>query len=178
MVKLNVFSILKNKVGFTATELLIVTTLLSSLPVSRFIGVRNKAFQTQCASNLRQIGLAVNMFVMSEGKYPNALFFPREPLKNPRSIVVILKPYGLKGKMFICPTSPPILKEKGLTYLWNDALSGKAPYRLRNTSRTWMMIDITAVDKRVSSHFGGYNILYADGHVSWSSNPPPLKPIK
>ncbi len=62
MVKLNVFSILKNKVGFTATELLIVTTLLSSLPVSRFIGVRNKAFQTQCASNLRQIGLAVNMF--------------------------------------------------------------------------------------------------------------------
>jgi len=178
MVKLAVFKFLKEKKGFTATELLVVTTLLSSIPVTSFIGVKNKALQSQCASNLRQIGLAVNMFVMSEGKYPDAVFYPKDPLKDSRSIVVILRPYGLRGKIFICPTAPPVLKSKGLTYLWNDALSGKAPYRLGNTSQTWMMVDITAVDERVSSHLGGYNILYADGHVSWSSNPPPLKPVK
>ncbi len=177
MVKLNV-RFIKGVRGFTATELLVVTTLLSSIPATSYIGVKNKALQIQCASNLRQIGLAVRMFIMSEGKYPNALFYPKEPLKDPRSIVVILRPYGVKESVFICPTAPPVLKNKGLTYLWNDELSDKPPSRIRNPSKVWMMVDITAVDKRVSSHLGGYNILYADGHVSWSSSPPPLKPSK
>ncbi|MCD6219955.1 prepilin-type N-terminal cleavage/methylation domain-containing protein, partial [Candidatus Calescamantes bacterium] len=38
MVKLTVFKFLKGKKGFTATELLVVTTLLSSIPVTSFIG--------------------------------------------------------------------------------------------------------------------------------------------
>ncbi len=175
MVKLHMFKVLKDKFGFTATEILLVTTILSSIPATSFIGVKNKALQLQCANNLTQIGQAVTMFVASEGKYPDAKFFPKNPLKDPRSIVVILKPYGLRGKVFICPTAPPILKSKGLTYLWNDQLSGKYPSRVRNTSNTWMMTDITAVDNRISSHSGGYNILYADGHVSWSSKSPVIK---
>jgi len=160
--------------GFTATELLMVTTLLSSIPVSSYIGIRNKAYQTQCLSQLRQIGMAVNMFVQMEGRYPSARFYPENPLKDSRSIVLILKPYGIPARLFICPTAPPLLKKKGLTYLWNDNLNGKTPYRLKNPSRIWLMVDITALDKRVSSHQGGYNILYADGHVEWKSEPPPL----
>ncbi len=166
------------KKGFTATELLMVTTLLFSIPVSSYIGIKNKALQIQCASNLRQIGMAINMFVISEGKYPPAKFFPAQPLKDPQSIVVILKSYHLPQKVFICPSAPPLLREKGLTYLWNDYLSGKDPSRVKNPSRTWMMVDITAVDPRVSSHLGGYNILYADGHVEWSPRPPPIKAEK
>lgn len=67
------------------------------------------------------------MFTQSEGVYPNAKFYSENPLKDSRSIVRILEPYGIKGKIFICPTAPPALTEKGLTYLWNDELNGKNP---------------------------------------------------
>ena len=165
---------LKNMGGFTATELLLVTTLLSSIPVSNYVGARNKALQAKCLSNLRQIGMAVELFVQSEGTYPNAKFYSESPLKDPSSIVWILEPYGLKGDVFICPASPPILAEKGLTYLWNDELSGKNPAQVRSPQNVWMVVGVTALDERVSSHSGGYNILYADGHVDWSSQPPPI----
>ena len=171
---------LKSICGFTATELLMITSILSLIPVSSYIGVREKALKLQCDSQLKNIGMAINMFTMNEGKYPDAKFYPEEPLKDPRSIVVILKPYGGGKETFICPTAPPVLKEKGLTYLWNDELSGKVPWRIKDRSTTWMMVDITAAheDKSVSSHLGGYNILYADGNVAWSSEAPSLKPKK
>ena len=169
----------KNKCGFTLTEVLVVTAILSSIPVSSYVGAKQKALQVECASQLRQIGMAVNMFTMTEGKYPDAVLYPAEKaLSDPKSIAVILKPYGMSGKILICPAAPSALKERGLTYLWNDRLSGKAASQVKNTTTTWMMVDITALDERVSSHQGGYNILYADGHVAWSSKPPPLKAEK
>ena len=85
-----------------------------------------------------------------------------------------MEPYGLKGKIFICRASPPALIDKGLTYLWNDELSGRNPAQVRDPSATWMMIDVTALDERISSHSGGYNILYADGLTAWSSTIPLL----
>ena len=165
--------ILRNIRGFTATELLVVTTLISSIPVSGYIGVKNKALQAQCTNQLRQIGIAVRMFTMTEGKYPAAKFYPENPLEDPQSIAVILKSYG--KETFICPTAPAALKRSGLTYLWNDELSGKLISQIRKPSSTWLMADMTALDERVSSHQGGYNILYADGRVCWSPKPPPLK---
>lgn len=165
------FRFLKNARGFTVTELLLVTSLLSSIPVSSYVGARNKALQIECLSNLRMIGTAVESFITDNGVYPNAKFFPEEPLQDSRSIVNILKPYGLKGKIFVCPTSPPAFAEKGLVYLWNDELSGKNPTPVRDHFTTWLMADVTALDERISSHSGGYNVLYADGHQAWSPTP-------
>lgn len=169
-----IFRFLKNTRGFTVTELLLVTSLLSSIPVSSYVGARNKALQIECLSNLRNIGTAVEFFITDNDVYPNAKFFPENPLKDSRSIVKIMEPYGLKGKIFICQASPPALVSKGLTYLWNDELSGKNPAQVRDPSTTWLMVDVTALDERISSHSGGYNILYADGHPAWSSTPPPF----
>ena len=169
---------LKSFRGFTATELLVVTTLLSSIPVSGYIGVKSKALQVQCAHQLRQIGIAVRLFVMSEGHYPDAAFYPEKPLEDPKSILAFVKQYDCGGELFICPTAPDALKKKGLTFLWNDALSGEPAACVRKPAETWMMVDMTALDERVSSHQGGYNVLYADGHVAWSSKPPLIKPHK
>ncbi|MDO9555732.1 MAG: hypothetical protein Q7J40_04035 [Atribacterota bacterium] len=48
-----IFRFLKNTRGFTVTELLLVTSLLSSIPVSSYVGARNKALQIECLSNFR-----------------------------------------------------------------------------------------------------------------------------
>lgn len=160
------------KGGFTLTELLVVTSLLGTISPAAYIGAKNKAYEIQCANNLKQIGTAIQMFEIDRGRLPNAKFFPENPNTDPQSIKVILKSYGLPNEIFICPTSPQKLKDVGLTYLWNDEVNGKALYYIQNPSRTWLMTDITAAYEEVSSHMGGYNVLYADFHVERVSSPP------
>lgn len=166
---------IRNRLGFTATELLFVTALLSSIPTASYIGVQNKVREMECQNQLRQIAMAVEMFVQSAGAYPDALFYPEEPLKDPRSIVHILKPYGAPRRLFLCPVSPPAIRQKGLSYLWNDELSGKTPGSIRNPSEVWLMVDITAAHEGISSHSGGYNYIFADGGVRWKKEPPVLE---
>ena len=67
------------------------------------------------------------------------------------------------SELFICPSAPGELAEKGLTFLWNDRCSGKTIRQIKNPKKTWLMIEINAVsDDRPPPHPGGYNILYAD----------------
>jgi prepilin-type N-terminal cleavage/methylation domain-containing protein/prepilin-type processing-associated H-X9-DG protein len=160
----------KLELGFTLTELLIVTSLLSAISPTAYIGIKNKAYEIQCANNLKQIGLAVQMFEMEQGRFPDAKFFPENPNTDPRSIKVILKNYGMPDEIFICPTAPQELKNLGLTYLWNDEINNS--YSIENASQTWLMVDMTAAYEGVKSHRDGYNVLYADFHVAWTPNRP------
>ncbi len=167
--------VLNSNVGFTLTELLLVTSILGTISPAAYIGVKNKAYEISCANNLKQIGLALQMFEIEQGRLPNAKFFPKDPNTDPRSIKVILGNYGMPNEIFICPTAPQQLKDLGLTYLWNDKTNGKTLFSIQNRSRTWLMVDMTAAYEKAESHRGGYNILYADFHVGWSQKPP-LKP--
>ena len=59
--------------GFTVVELLTVITvasLLLSLILPAVQASREAARKTQCASNLKQVGLALNAFAAREGHYP------------------------------------------------------------------------------------------------------------
>jgi prepilin-type N-terminal cleavage/methylation domain-containing protein len=164
--------ILKSRVGFTLTELLVVTSILGAISPVAYIGVKNKAYEIQCMNNLKQIGTATQMFELDQGRLPDAKFFPENPNTDPRSIKVILKNYGLPDEIFICPTSPQQLKDLGLTYLWNDEVSGRTLYSIKNPSQTWLMVDMTAAYEKVASHRNGYNVLYANFQVNWSASPP------
>jgi prepilin-type N-terminal cleavage/methylation domain-containing protein/prepilin-type processing-associated H-X9-DG protein len=60
--------------GFTLIELLVVLAIIGLLAGILFpvlAQAREKARQTQCASNLRQIGMAINMYVQDhDGQFP------------------------------------------------------------------------------------------------------------
>ena len=163
---------LKTKSGFTMVEILLVTSILGAVSPAAYIGVKNKAYEIQCMNNLKQIGLAVRMFEMEQGRFPDAKFFPENPNTDPKSIKVLLKDYGTTSELFICPTAPQQLKDLGLTYLWNDKINSL--YSFQNASQTWLMVDMTAAYDKVKSHRDGYNILYADFHVEWA----PSRPFK
>ena len=151
----------RSRAGFTATELLTVAAIVTSVSTAAYVKVKDKAKQTACTSNLRQVGLALRMFEMTEGRLPDAVFFPSNPKKDKNSIRVIMK--NTSEKLFICPAAPDELAKKGLTFLWNDKCSGKASHRIKNANKTWLMIEINAVsDKVPAPHPGGYNVLYAD----------------
>jgi prepilin-type N-terminal cleavage/methylation domain-containing protein/prepilin-type processing-associated H-X9-DG protein len=166
---------IRNRRGFTLAELMVVTTIISSLGAATggWIGVQDQAKQTACASNLSQIGKAVQMFAMdNDGRLPNARFFPdlKGPANDPRDIRNILKPYVV-STLFVCPGAPEQLRKFGISYVWNDLVSNADLDTLPNASQIVLMADACSTIGK-APHNGGYEILYADGHVKWAPTAP------
>lgn len=166
--------------GFTLVELMAVGAILSQIPSANYTQVKQRAKQIVCMQQLQQIGKLLQMYVISNDKYPNAAFFPKDPFAGQDSIRVILEGHasaprvGRRGggaSIWVCPSEPEALKKKGLTYVYNDALAGKR--NLRNPSKKWVLIEVNCVSaKAPKPHPGGYNILFADGHVITSNRLP------
>jgi hypothetical protein len=111
---------------------------------------------------------------MSEGKYPEAVFYPTDALNDPKSIVRVLEDagYAVPRDMWICPGAPPELAARGLTFVYNEQCGGRAT--LKSPGKAWMLIEINCVSKSVPPpHPNGYNVLCADGQVITSQQLPP-----
>jgi len=124
--------------GFTLIELLVVIAIISILaailfPV--FARARENARKAACMSNLKQIGLAVQMYLQDyDGTFP----FARNSYGGDETVVkhtateydvtgtwyTILQPYTKNFQVFICPTAGAILGSSNLLnwsggYGWN-----------------------------------------------------------
>ncbi len=151
---------------------------MTSLGGGAFTAAQDKARQSVCAQNLAQIYKAIQMFQIDHDSYPRAWFYPpdRHPAREKYNIAKILKPYGADPRLFLCPAAPQAIIQRGNTYLWNDLLNGKGEGSLSNPAALWMMTDMNAATNKVPpAHVGGYNVLYADGHVKWQKQPPPMR---
>ena len=111
----------KQPKGFSLVELLVVLSIiamLSSLLFPVFLSVRGQARQISCASNLKQIGLGVAMYVQdSDGFYPYAIdpvdraapggwfAFPEFQAAIPQlgQLHEVLKPYTSTAAIWGCP---------------------------------------------------------------------------
>jgi len=91
--------------GFTLIELLVVIAIIAILaailfPV--FAQAREKARTTTCVSNLKQLGLALQMYAGDyDGTYPQTTY-EVSPLKIHWSFVV--QPYVKNVGVFVCPS--------------------------------------------------------------------------
>jgi prepilin-type N-terminal cleavage/methylation domain-containing protein/prepilin-type processing-associated H-X9-DG protein len=122
--------------GFTLIELLTVITLIAILtglllPVSS--GIIKRGRDTQCASNLRQIGIAANAAAADNNNiYPIVEFDPVggtvANVYNPAALPIqkALAPYGITQKVLTCPadavlpTPPgPSYVTYGSSYMWS-----------------------------------------------------------
>lgn len=70
----------RSQTGLTMAEILtviVIISILSGLLISTFTGVKNKAKQTVCVSNLHQIFIAMTMYKDDNGDYPpGSLIYP------------------------------------------------------------------------------------------------------
>src|SRR5436189_6483490 len=109
--------------GFTLIELLVVIAIIAILaailfPV--FAGVKEKARQTACMSNLRQLGTATNIYVQDyDETYPAYPFdtavawgggpWPTDFTSASRWVPQLM-PYVKNAKTFACPSDTNVTR--------------------------------------------------------------------
>lgn len=156
--------------AFTLIEVMIVTTIMTS-QANNYGDVKRIAYQTSCKNNLQQLWQAFNMYDTTNGSLPSAVFFPKNPKTDANSLETILD--QAYRPMLVCPVFPTELREKGLTYIYNDALAGQSIDSISNPRETWLLAEMNAVSESIKMpHPGGFNILYADGRIETTKRIP------
>jgi len=103
------------KRGFTLIELLVVIAIIAILaailfPV--FARARETAKKASCASNQKQMGLAIHLYIMDyDYMYPYGRSKVNEPIPPDTKIwTVWVNKYAREKKLYICPTESRLTK--------------------------------------------------------------------
>jgi prepilin-type N-terminal cleavage/methylation domain-containing protein/prepilin-type processing-associated H-X9-DG protein len=171
---------IRPKGGFTLVELLVVIAIvgmLIGLLIPAVQAARESARKTQCRSNLRQIGLALDQYVDrqgSRGKYPDAAMLPvTVPTGVPSLIEVLGDHVENNRELFHCPSDDKYFLQEGLSYEYPATrLAHKTREQVRisrrgnerSSSRVWIVYDFESVHGPEGED-GSRNFLYLDGHV-------------
>ena len=181
--------------GFTLIELLVVIAIIAILaailfPV--FARAREKARQTACLSNVKQLALAVMQYVQDYDEVLPASHYPGVTSANDQWFEVI-QPYLKNEQILTCPSE----KNRAVGYGWNYDYIG---YGSSTSIRTYSLGDIEKPAETIMMadaynyviyspsrygrqpspgtvtydynaaglrHNGGANIGFCDGHAKW-----------
>ena len=153
------------KRGFTLIELLVVIAIIAILaailfPV--FSKARERAFQSTCTANQKQLALATMLFTQEKEYLPTV---------NAK----IFNTLGLSGKVLSCPSA----QKDSQSYAYNALLSTQSLGRFQHPETIWLTADASQImidpvatnaDDLSTRHAGGIVASYLDGHVSYMSD--------
>jgi len=167
--------------GFTLIELLVVIAIIGVLaalilgPVSRS---KEAAKGAACISNLRQIGVALQLYVDANNQRlpvmrdKPAVVAPNPPVTNSfPSVDLVLRDELGNTNVLRCPSDrKEVFEQTGSSYAWNNLLNGQ---RADDLTALGMRFDAHAIpvffDKEkfhaARSRGKEVNYLYADGHI-------------
>ena len=172
-----------NRPGFTLIELLVVIAIiaiLASILFPVFARAREKARETNCLSNLKQLGTALMMYATDYDEFlPIAWEYTVAPDPMPDPAVTfgrpglrdVLEPYVKNSQVYQCRSDKDgMFREQGTSYsyaygfLCPDVVFGN-PEPIDFPWRTEPTKALLVGDFNTSWHTKGFNALYADGHV-------------
>lgn len=158
------------RAGGILVRLLVIVALAASVFFVQHRMSVSTAEDQACKDNLRSLFRALELYEMDRGTLPTLAFFPDDPQNDADSLRTILEPYGAEAHFAICPATHPVLRDLGLTYVWNHRLNAK---RIpRSGPPRWMLIEMTAAYADLPApHSGHYNVLFTDGTVREVHNP-------
>ncbi len=167
--------------GFSLIELVLVLAtigVLAALVFPEYQKVMERARSTACLNNLRQIGVAVGVYLAdNDNTFPFIEPNPDDPVYDAayeaKPMLVELGPYGVTPQLLKCPAdlkAGNYFQRRGSSYQWSPMLDGEVKVnpvvygrrggaRTVNPARMRLCMDFEAV------HFNRANRLYADGHV-------------
>lgn len=185
--------------AFTLVELLVVVAiiaLLAAIMFPVFANAREKARQSTCASNLRQLATAMTMYSHDNDEvYPWTDHYAGVPSPTYGYYwQALIYPYVNSSQVYLCPTSDQ--NADGYNPRMDQPVFDKATYSINvlafpddigtpassipQPSRLIMLGDSDAGPigpphylfrfymYSTGRHSGGCNLAFADGHVKWS----------
>ena len=185
------------KKGFTLIELLVVIAIIAILaailfPV--FAKAREKARQSSCASNFKQVGIAMMQYVQDyEGTFPPfASYEQLDPyLKNapvwqcpsgPKSLpwtigwnVQAFRPDEAEPYFYVGVASESTIVHPSETICWLDTTGEPywavgTPFQFFYCPSTLAAPENLYMDSIACRHSDGANAGFADGHTKWMKN--------
>jgi prepilin-type N-terminal cleavage/methylation domain-containing protein/prepilin-type processing-associated H-X9-DG protein len=160
----------KHKNGFTLVELLItivIIVILSAIAVPVSLSIVEKSRQATCVSNLRQIGVGLQMYLGDHRDILPELALGRESKTSDVPVLeTVLLGYVESEEVFHCPSDKKEFKKTGCSYLWNITQNGRSIDQLSFFGNDERPERIPLVSDKEGWHDGKTNFLYADFSMS------------
>ena len=147
--------------------MLIVGPILAAILFPVFFRAREKAQDTSCLSNVKQLALAVQMYTVDyDNLTPPADRWPE-----------LANPYVQNLQLYLCPSDErPAKQSQGghdTSYTMSEAAGGISLASVPQPEGMGMLFDGKQVsgDRGAADfrHLSGLNVAYADGHCRWQA---------
>jgi len=148
----------------------VIIAVLAGISVPVYQRVIENGRATGCISNLRQLGIALNLYISEHNATMPKLVAARSDITQDAAAVDnTLNAYTGGAKVFTCPSDNQGLAAKtGTSYYWNSALNDQKITSL-NFFTTTDLSHIPILSDKAGFHpytQNKVNILYADGHAT------------
>ena len=164
------FSLLEVSVllGLTAVAAALIFTVFQR---------KNGEKQATCASNMREVGLALMLYAQDWDDRLAPVNVPATGVTSApgNGFVFSLLPYIKSSDLFQCPSEPNSTPGK-TDFAYNVAVAGQEEKKIRNPSSTVLFCETDESAGSMASasaplvtdrHKGGSNYCFQDGHVKW-----------
>ena len=173
---------MRQKRAFTLIELLVVIAIIAILaailfPV--FAKAREKARQSSCQSNLKQIGVALLQYNQDYDESWVGQYYVWPPVPGDmfdttgyNNYQQFVQPYIKSKQVFKCPSASTISEEHCYPYNtwlhWRaDSSIDQPAYMVCVVDGNYEWLQTNALNRVDQRHLEGFNCAYCDGHVKW-----------